>query len=115
MKSSASSHVAGTSSPCLRKSGVVRRAGEYWSSRYWLVRRHRNPCVMGWRLSPWSLTTRPSSTVATIPHASGQSRLHSVVFCTHHHCSVVLALLPELTLSLIHISEPTRLLSISYA
>ena len=66
-----------------RRSGVVRRSGEYCVAQE-LVRavaekapRHR---VVADR--PRARTTSPSSTVATMPQASGQSRLQTVLSCT---------------------------------
>eukprot|EP00658_Telonema_sp_P-2_P074015 TRINITY_DN63186_c0_g1_i1.p1 TRINITY_DN63186_c0_g1~~TRINITY_DN63186_c0_g1_i1.p1 ORF type:complete len:104 (-),score=12.90 TRINITY_DN63186_c0_g1_i1:41-352(-) len=47
-------------------------------------------------------------------HKSVTSR-HSLATLAPHHTMVYLHVTPQLALSLIHISEPTRLLSISYA
>ena len=82
MSAIASSHVAGVSTPSLRISGVNSRSGLYWVCKYCPVRWHKNPWVIGWSGSPRSRVTRPSSTVAIMLHASGQSRLQVVFrFC----------------------------------
>ena len=54
------------------------RSGEFWRAGNCEVREQRKPFVTGWSGSPPSLTSRPSSTVAINPQASGQSRLQTV-------------------------------------
>ncbi len=61
-----------------RMRGSRSRSGPFCSSRKRLVRKQRKPRVTGCCGSPRRPVTTPPSTVARMPHTSGQSRLHVV-------------------------------------
>src|SRR5215469_8440369 len=80
--------------------GYSTRSGEYTRSRYFATLAHRNPCVMGCAGSPWILVARPSSTVISVPQASGQS-------CGHAACMTffITQRLPQLSHAVVFLAS----------
>src|SRR5713101_3055009 len=82
ISSSAWVHEIGSKRPSplapARRSGVSTRSGEWTNSCSRLTMAQMKPAVIGWSVSPWSFSSRPSSTVASSEHWSGQSWAHAV-------------------------------------
>ena len=70
----ASSQVTGSKPVGPRRSGVVTRSGSLTTSVNAMPFWQANPDDSGWSLSGRSATSRPSSTVATMPHSGSQIR-----------------------------------------
>ncbi len=67
--------------PPVRRSGVVTRSGSFCTSVKAMPFWQANPADNGWSLSGRSATSRPSSTVATMPHSGSQMR-QKVALCS---------------------------------
>ena len=82
ISSSAWAHEIGSKRPSplapVRRSGVSTRSGEWTHSCSRLTLAQAKPAVIGWSGSPWSFSRRPSSTVASSEHWSGQSWAQAV-------------------------------------
>ena len=78
----ASSQLTGSNPPsAVRRSGVVTRSGSLTTSVNAMPFWQANPADSGWSLSGRSETSRPSSTVAIMPHSGSQIR-QNVGFCS---------------------------------